>query len=152
MVSRRLMDVAQQFFRVVVLVLGWTLVAWAPLRAEDSTNQVPSAAERADLERRKLPFAKGTVIGIDFLRHQLKLKTADGAQTFVYTPRTYIFRDKDKITVDKLKIGEVIAVRFTTDNESINTVVRIKAYGSPTADATPGPSSMSTNQPRNALP
>jgi hypothetical protein len=152
MIPRRLMKVARQFFRVVVLVLGLTLLASAPARGEDSTNQVRSATERAGLERRKLPFAKGTLTGIDFLRHELRLKTADGAQTFLYTPRTYIFRDKDKITVDKLKIGEIVAVRFTTNNDDISTLVRIKVYASPTADAMLAPSSMPTNQPRNALP
>ena len=146
------MNVARQSFRVVILVLGWMLLASAPARSEDPTNQVRSATEKAGLERRKLPFAKGTLTGIDFLRHELRLKTVDGAQTFLYTPRTYIFRNKDKITVDQLKIGEVIAVRFTSDNNDINTLVRIKAYGSSTAEAMPAPSSVSTNQPRNAPP
>jgi hypothetical protein len=140
------MIVARQFLCVAVLVLAGTLLASAPARPEDSTNQVRSTTGMAGQERRKLPFAKGALTDIDFQRHELKVKTADGVQKFFYTPRTYIFRDKDKITVDKLKIGEIIAVRFTTDNNDINTLVRIKAYGSSAADST------STNQLRNTLP
>jgi Cu/Ag efflux protein CusF len=150
------MTVARKSLRWVVLALGWMLLACAPVQSEDSTNQVRSATggarEKASQERRKLPFAKGTLTNIDFLRHELKLKTADGVQAFFYTPRTYIFRDRDKVTVDKLKIGEIIAVRFNTDNNGISTIVRIKAYGPPTTDVAPPESSTSTNGPVNTLP
>lgn len=150
------MTVARKSLRWVVLALGWMLLACAPVQSGDSTNQVGSATsgarETASQQRRKQSFAKGTLTNIDLLRHELKLKTVDGVQTYSYTLRTYIFRDKDKVTVDKLKIGEIIAVRFNTDNNGVSTIVRIKAYGPLTADATPPESSTSTNQPRNALP
>jgi Cu/Ag efflux protein CusF len=127
-------------------------VASATVRSEDSTNRVKSATdlarEQARQQRQNLPFAKGTLKGIDFLRHELKLKTVDGVRTFTYTPRTYIFRDKDKVTVDKLKIGEIIALSFNTGNDGVSTVVRIKAYGPPVPGAPPpGPEPSSSLSP-----
>ncbi|MGD1018037.1 MAG: hypothetical protein ABSA12_01835 [Verrucomicrobiia bacterium] len=144
------MAVARQLLLLLFLLAGLMWFASAPARSEDSTNRVGSAAdlarEQAWQQRQKLPFAKGTLTDIDFQRHELRLRTADGVRTFAYTPRTYIFRDKDKVTVDKLKTGEIIALRFTTDNDGVSTVVRIKAYGTPAAAATPPGPSASTNQ------
>jgi len=74
-----------------------------------------------------MPIAKGTIKEIDLLRHQIKLTTEDGLRTFTYTSRTYIFRDKEKITADNLKVGEVIALRFSTDKNGNVVVLRIKA-------------------------
>ncbi len=150
------MTVARQPVLLLFLVAGLMWFASAPARSEDSTNQVRSAAdlarEQAWQQRQKLPFAKGTLTDIDFLRHELRLKTADGVRTFAYTPRTYIFRDKDKVAVDNLKTGEIIALRFITDNDGVSTVVRIKAYGTTAAAATPPGPATSTNQLPNTLP
>jgi len=55
-----------------------------------------------------LPIAKGTIKEIDLLRHQIKLTTEDGVRMSPYTSRTYIFRDKEKIIADNLKVGEVM--------------------------------------------
>ena len=85
--------------------------------------------EEAAQRRAKLPFAKGMLQAHDFLRHSLKLKTEDGVRTFTYTDRTYVFRGKDKITPDKLTIGEVIALRFHAGEDGRVIVQRIKAYG-----------------------
>lgn len=147
---------ARQPVLFLFLAAGLMCFAPAPARAEDSTNQVRSAEDVARgqgwQQRQKLPFAKGTLTDIDFQRHELRLKTVDGMRTFAYTPRTYIFRDKDKVAVDNLKTGEVIALRFNTDDEGVSTIVRIKAYGPPTADATPPGPPASTNQLPNASP
>jgi len=153
---RRPRNVARQPVLLLFLAAGLMCVASTPVRSEDSTNQVKSTAdlavERARQQRQKQTFAKGTLKDIDFLRHELRLKTVDGVRTFTYTPQTYIFRDKDKVAVDNLKTGEIIALRFTTDNDGVSTVVRIKAYGPPTADAPqPGPP-ISTNQLPNTAP
>jgi hypothetical protein len=137
-----------------LLVAGLVWFAPAPVRSEDSTNQVDSATdlarEKARQQRRNQPFAKGTLGEIDFLRHELRLTTVDGVRTFTYTPQTYVFRDKAKVTVDQLKTGEIIAVRFNTDNDGVDTIVRIKAYGPPIADALPPGPPISTNQLPNA--
>ena len=100
-------------------------------RSQEVTNQVKSSAEaareEARLRRAKMPIAKGAIKEIDLLRHQIKLTTEDGPRTFTYTSRTYIFRDKEKITADNLKVGEVIALRFNTDKDGNVLVQRIKA-------------------------
>ena len=129
------------------LVFVWLVISAAtPVRCEVSTNQVKPATEPAREEakerRARLPIAKGVLKEVDLLRRQLKLTTGDGVRTFTYTEKTYIFRDKDKITVDKLKRGEIIAVRFDTDKDGNATVIRIKAQGS----------ASSTNQPANSAP
>jgi Cu/Ag efflux protein CusF len=147
---------ARQPVLLLLLAAGLMCVASPPVRSEDSTNQVQSAVdlarEKNRQQRQKSPFAKGTLTDIDFLRHQLKLKTEDGLRTFTYTPRTYIFRAKDKIAVDDLKVGEIIALRFATDTDGVRTIVRLKAYGPPTADEpVPGPP-ISTNQLPSASP
>jgi Cu/Ag efflux protein CusF len=99
--------------------------------SQDATNRVKSSVEIARDEARqrraKMPIAKGAIKEIDLLRHQIKLTTEDGVRTFTYTSRTYIFRDKDKITVDALKIGEIVALRFNTDGDGNVVVLRIKA-------------------------
>ena len=101
--------------------------AWS----QGTTNQVKSSSEisrdEARQRRAQASIAKGPIEAIDLLRRQIKLKTEDGSRTFTYTTRTYIFRDKDKITADGLKVGEVIALRFAADKDGNVLVVRIKA-------------------------
>lgn len=157
MQRERVVNVARKF-TLPVFTIAWLIVSAAlSVRSEDSTNQVKSAADAAREEARqrraKLPVAKGTLKDIDLLRRQLKLQTEDGTRTFTYTVRTYVFRDKDKITVDKLKVGEIIAVRFGPDKDGNVTLSRIKATTTPpTADVIPSAPPASTNQPPNGLP
>jgi Cu/Ag efflux protein CusF len=99
-------------------------------RSQEATNQVKSSLETAREEARqrraKMPIAKGAIKEIDLLRHQIKLMTEDGLRTFTYTSQTYVFRDKDKITADGLKVGEIVALRFNTDTDGNVVVLRIK--------------------------
>ncbi|HTS19044.1 MAG TPA: hypothetical protein VMP11_15830, partial [Verrucomicrobiae bacterium] len=122
-----------------------------PVRSQDSTNPVRSATdaarERERQERAGLPIAKGTLTSIDFARHEIQLKTVDGVQTLLYTLRTYVFRSKQKITVDGLKVGETIAVRFDTDPAGVRTIVRIKAYAPSGGDAPAPAPPTDTKQP-----
>ena len=108
-------------------ICGIATRAWP----QQTTNQVKSSSEisrdEARQRRAQAPIAKGPIEAIDLLRRQIKLKTEDGSRTFTYTTRTYIFRDKDKITADGLKVGEVIALRFAADKDGNVLVVRIKA-------------------------
>jgi len=114
---------------LVAAVFFFASAAWAG--SQEATNQVKSSAETAREEARqrraKLPIAKGAIKEIDLLRHQIKLTTEDGLRTFTYTSQTYIFRDKEKITADKLTVGEIIALRFNTDKDGNVVVLRIKA-------------------------
>jgi Cu/Ag efflux protein CusF len=146
------MNMARKSARPLVIIVWLTFSAPAPVRSEDPTNQVRSATDAARedaMQRRaKLPIAKGTLKEVDLLRHQLKLTTEDGVQTFTYTARTYMFRDKDKITADKLKVGEIVALRFETDKDGNTTIIRIKTYSAtPTSNAAPPNPPASTNQP-----
>ena len=136
------MNAARKAVISILIAASLSISPALTVRSENSTNQEKIAAETAHEEaaqrRAKLPVAKGTLVEVDLLRHQFKLKTEDGVRTFTYTLQTYMFRDKDKITPDKLKVGEIIAVRFTTDKDGNTTVTRLKAQGPPPA---------STNQP-----
>jgi len=134
-------------------IIVWLIFsAAAPVRSAEPTNHVRSAAEAAREEakqrRAKLPLAKGTLKEVDLLRHQLKVATEDGVRMFTYTARTYMFRDKDKITPDKMKVGEIVALRFETDKDGNIVVTRIKTYSAtPTSDAPLSNPPASTNQP-----
>ena len=135
MLSTALMKTARQFIqsmigRILPAAVALLLVTGASGQktpAGESTNRI--AREEAKQRRAKLPLAKGTLQAHDFLRRTLKLKTEDGLRTFTYTDNTYIFRDKEKITPDKLAVGETIALRFYTDKNEQILIRRIKAYG-----------------------
>ena len=146
------MNVAHKSILPILLVAGLALAARPPVWSQTTTNQIKSSAETARDEakqrRAKAPIAKGTLETIDLLRRQLKLKTEDGMRTFTYTPRTYIFRDKEKITVDKLKVGEVIALRFNVDENGAAVAQRIKARTpSELMEPPPSASADATNPP-----
>jgi len=129
-----------RYFRpglIQAFVAGFALVLVAAAVAQETnaTRELPAdQAARATAKRRRaqVPFAKGMLTANDLLRRILKIKTEDGVRTFFYTDRTYIFRDKEKITADKLILGEIVAVRFDTDTEGREIVRRIKAYGTST--------------------
>jgi|HubBroStandDraft_6_1064221.scaffolds.fasta_scaffold371164_2 Cu/Ag efflux protein CusF len=125
------MNVARKSILPILGAATFFFVSAIRAGAQDSTNQVRSSAETAREEARqrraKMPIAKGTIKEIDLLRHQLKLVTEDGLRTFTYTSRTYIFRDKEKITADNLKVGEIVALSFNTDKDGNVLVQRIKA-------------------------
>jgi hypothetical protein len=150
------MNVARKSALLIIVITGLIFSTSAPVRSEDSTNQVKSATDAARDEARQrramLPIAKGTLLDVDLLRHQLKLQTQDGVRTFTYTIRTYIFRDKEKIGAEKLKTGETIAVRFNTDKDGIATLTRIKARTAapPVDEPSPTPAA-STNQVHSPL-
>jgi hypothetical protein len=113
----------------IVVVTSFLLISNLQGQETTATN------DAARLRRAQLPFAKGTLLANDLLRRMLKLKTEDGTRTFYYTEHVYIFRSKEKITPDKLIIGEIIALRFDTDSEGRAVVRRIKAYGKSPPDA-----------------
>jgi hypothetical protein len=147
------MNVARISTFSVVVITGLIFSAIVPVHSEDSTNQISSATDTARDEARQkramLPVAKGTLLDVDLLRHQLKLQTQDGVRTFTYTTRTYVFRDKEKIGAEKLKVGETIAVRFNTDKDGVTTLTHVKAHSTapPVDELSPTPSS-----PSNQLP
>jgi Cu/Ag efflux protein CusF len=82
------------------------------------------------------PLAKGPIEKIDLVHQLLTLKTRGGLETFTWTESTYIFRGKEKISADKLKPGEIIALRYYTGDQGQRLVQRIKASTNDQATAT----------------
>ena len=125
------MNVARKSILPILGAVTLFFVSAPPAKSQDATNQVKSSVETAREEARqrraKMSTAKGSIKEIDLLRRQIKLTTEDGLRTFTYTSRTYIFRDKEKITADNLKVGEIVALSFTTDKDGMVLVQRIKA-------------------------
>ena len=113
---------AQNNLRITLCLIG--------LAAVFSLTAV-SRAEEEKPEPRP-PFAKGPIEKIDLANKRLTLKTRDGTETIAWTERTYVFRGKEKISPDKLKQGEIIAVRFYTDEQGQLVAQRIKAATVPT--------------------
>jgi hypothetical protein len=72
------------------------------------------------------PFAKGTLERLNPGTRQLSVRTPDGTRSFEVTPRTYIFRGTDKITLDKLTIGESLKLNYYTNALGQALVRRIK--------------------------
>lgn len=101
--------------RQITILALWLVIALTRGTAGEINTQPPP------------PFAKGPVARIDLINKQLTLKLKDGEHTFTITDQTYIFRGKEKITADKLKLGEIIALSFYTDAAGRTLVRRIKA-------------------------
>lgn len=72
------------------------------------------------------PFARGILLRHDPRELELVLKISTNEQTFHYTPNTYIFRGKEKLTADKLQPGDFLKLRFTTATNGWLLVNRIK--------------------------
>jgi hypothetical protein len=80
-----------------------------------ATNNVPPAGLDA-----------GTVVALDLPARQLTLQTATGRQTYRLTPRTYIFRDQEKLAADQLKPGDRLKLSYYRDETGQRLVNRIK--------------------------
>jgi hypothetical protein len=97
------------------LLLCWSLACGGGWAAEAITNAPP-------------PFAKGSLGSLDLIHKSLSLQTKDGEQTFGWTERTYFFWGKQKITADKLKVGDLVAVRHYRGAEGQLLILRLKLY------------------------
>lgn len=95
-----------------------TLRSWLcllALGAVAATNNVPQTGLDA-----------GSVLALDLATKQLTLQTVAGPQTYRLTPRTYIFRDKDKLTPDQLKPGDRLKLSYYRDETGQRVANRIK--------------------------
>lgn len=110
---------------ILIAVIGLLLAA-APVAPCEQPAAKDKKSEAGDVAHRRYPFAKGPLEAIDLGRHTVTVKTKEGVQTFTMNDRTAIFRAKDKITADKLKIGEVIALSFYESEQGRIFVRRIK--------------------------
>lgn len=91
----------------------------APRPAQSQQTNLPPPSER-------YPFAKGTLDQLDLGSRRMSLNTPSGRRSFEVTARTYIFRGKEKITLDKLKIGENLRLSYYTNELGQTLVKRIK--------------------------
>jgi len=69
---------------------------------------------------------RGTIQQLDLTAKRLVLQTATGPQTFAYTAASHLFRDKEKLTFDKLRPGDRIALSWYRDATGQVTINRIK--------------------------
>jgi hypothetical protein len=83
------------------------------------------------------PFAKGIIAKLDLPAGRITLKTEHGPRAFDFTPRTYIFRGKEKLTPESSNLA--------TASSSITT---------PTISATPSSGASKSTCPsrRNERP
>ncbi len=62
-----------------------------------------------------VPFSKGRLEKLDAVRKTLTIQTKSGLQTFWLTDRTRVFHGKEELSMDRLKTGDIVAVRFALD-------------------------------------
>src|SRR5213592_3187358 len=98
------------------------------VHAEDPSQTKPK--NRADT----YPFAKGIIAKLDLPAKRITLKTEHGPRAFDLTVRTYIFRGTEKLTPDKLKIGDSIKLNYYTNDLGHALIRRIKIDQTETPD------------------
>lgn len=81
-----------------------------------------SAQETAN----RYPFAKGTIEKLDATAKTVTLATPSGTRTFALTERTYVYRGKEKLGLDKLKIGDAIKINYYTNETGQAFIRRLK--------------------------
>jgi Cu/Ag efflux protein CusF len=94
------------------------------LLAVADTNEVTQTKSKKLVDT--YPFAKGTIEKLDLAAKRITVKTDRGPRGFDVTPRTYIFRGKDKLTLDKLKLGDSIKLNYYTNDLGQALIRRIK--------------------------
>lgn len=105
--------------KFVFVLFGALIFGFVTPPVQSQQTNLPPLSER-------YPFASGTVERIDLGSQRISLKTSVGLRSFEVTARTYIFRGKEKITLDKLKIGEGIKLSYRTNELGQALVERIK--------------------------
>lgn len=104
------------FAVVGIVLLGFALATGPRASAAPRTNS-PS------------PFAKGTITELDQRRQALTILTKKGKlASFGWTDRTYIFLGKQKLSADKLVVGDRVAIRHDNGPDGQRLVVRMKVY------------------------
>jgi Cu/Ag efflux protein CusF len=81
-----------------------------------------SAQEAAN----RYPFAKGTIEKVDAAAKRVTVATPSGSRTFALTERTYVYRGKEKIGLDKLKIGDATKINYYTNETGQAFIRRLK--------------------------
>jgi hypothetical protein len=94
------------------------------------TNRIPAI---------RYPFAQGRLEKIDVGKQKLTMAAPGGPYHFSYQDRTYIFLNKEKVTADALKPGDVLHLNFVTNSVGEATIRRIKAEREEPSDTVPPP-------------
>jgi hypothetical protein len=127
-----------------------TLVASAPLltpglRAQEASPAPPASTDAGPGGQKPpakvSPFAKGAILQIDRNSQLFLLDTPDGPREFLWTIHTYVYRGKEKLSMDKLRVGDHIKLAYHTNERGLAEVKRIKVDVDPTVQ---------TNQPATA--
>lgn len=92
-----------------------------------------------DSETSPPPFSRGVIDRVDPYTRQLTLRTAHGLETYGWTDRTTIFLGDQKLTADKLQMGDQIALRHGRAADGQLLALRIKVYREDTPRRVPVP-------------
>ena len=98
-----------------------------------------------------VPFSKGRLEKLDAPHKTLTIQTKGGLQTFWLTDRTKVFHGKEELGMDRLKTGDVVAVRFTLDGrgDRVARIIKLDTGTEPSPlDTGPAP----TPRPTEAHP
>ncbi len=98
--------------RAFLLIASLTVTLTVVVRAEDPANMYP--------------FAAGTIQTVDKSGKIFTLATAKGPLTVALTDRTYLYRGKEKLTADKLKLGDSVKINYFTNETGQAFVRRLK--------------------------
>jgi hypothetical protein len=85
------------------------------------------------------PFAAGKIERLDAGLRQLIIHTPTGSQTFAVTERTYVYRGKEKLSFEKLRIGDAIKLNYYTNETGHAFIRRIKVDQPPPPEEPPAP-------------
>lgn len=135
-------------FFIILCAAALVTLTFADTRAASTNTALSTTA--APLNRRALlppPFARGTLAKLDLTAKTLTLATPEGDRTFLFTPTTYIFRGKQKISADQLQSGELVHLTYFTNDAHQVTIRRIKVDPLPAAAAAPNPTATKPTAP-----
>jgi hypothetical protein len=93
----------------------------------------------ADDPGNQYPFAAGKIQNVDASGQLLTITTPKGSKTMALTERTYLYRGKEKLTVDKLKIGDPVKINYYTNETGQAFIRRLKVAVPPGAESPPAP-------------
>jgi Cu/Ag efflux protein CusF len=102
------------------------VATWRVLWATAALTAVVAGGVRAEDPANIYPFAAGTIKTMDSSGKLLTVVTAKGTRTFGVTERTYIYRGKEKLTSDKLKIGDSVKINYFTNETGQAFIRRLK--------------------------
>jgi hypothetical protein len=72
------------------------------------------------------PFTRGMVERVDITRRIVTIRTKTGPFTFQLPESAFIYNGADKLTIDRLRTNQYVAVRFHLDAQQIPIIERLK--------------------------